>query len=182
MREHFGTEYATFPISRSNLPLRVADRTEASADALLSSSRLPSASAHPMKSTTVTRSQNRRQRLDVDFFGQCVKWPLSLTIGSATHERREDHRRIDWRRFALQFAERYSEIAETKTQNAHNERPATMSLVGDVDGLNVLDAGCELGSAASILTRGGATVQAFIVTPQMVEPPPPDVPAFRSSR
>ena len=39
------------------------------------------------------------------------------------------------------FAQRYADIAPTKAHNALYERPATMVLLGDVDGLTVLDAG-----------------------------------------
>lgn len=57
----------------------------------------------------------------------------------------------------------------TKPHNALYERPATMSLLGDVDGLRVLDAGCGPGICSEHLARRGATVDAFDVTPKMVE-------------
>jgi ubiquinone/menaquinone biosynthesis C-methylase UbiE len=67
------------------------------------------------------------------------------------------------------FAERYAAAALTKPHNALYERPATMSLLGDVDGLHVLDAGCGPGICSEHLARNGATVHAFDITPQMVE-------------
>jgi len=67
------------------------------------------------------------------------------------------------------FAERYAAFAPTKPHNALYERPATMSLLGDVAGLHVLDAGCGPGICSEHLARSGATVHAFDVTPQMVE-------------
>ena len=68
-----------------------------------------------------------------------------------------------------EFAERYASAVTTKPHNALYERPATMSLLGDVDGLRVLDAGCGPGICSEHLARSGATVHAFDVTPQMVE-------------
>lgn len=44
-----------------------------------------------------------------------------------------------------EFAERYAEIAPTKPHNALYERPTTMALLGGVDGMTVLDAGCDAG-------------------------------------
>ncbi|NJO84745.1 MAG: hypothetical protein HC828_19575 [Blastochloris sp.] len=40
------------------------------------------------------------------------------------------------------FADRYVRIAETKGHNAYYDRPAVTSLLPDVNGLHVLDAGC----------------------------------------
>ena len=47
------------------------------------------------------------------------------------------------------------------------ERPAILSLVGDVDGLRVVDAGCAAGVLSQALVRRGACVQAFDVSPTM---------------
>ncbi|MCP3098670.1 class I SAM-dependent methyltransferase [Myxococcus sp. K15C18031901] len=66
------------------------------------------------------------------------------------------------------FAERYSTFAPTKPHNALYERPATLALLGEVDGLRVLDAGCGPGICTEKLARSGATVHAFDVTPEMV--------------
>ena len=65
------------------------------------------------------------------------------------------------------FAQRYADIAPTKAHNALYERPATMVLLGDVDGLTVLDAGCGRHRQRTPRTPG-ATVHAFDVTPEMV--------------
>ena len=65
------------------------------------------------------------------------------------------------------FAQRYADIAPTKAHNALYERPATMVLLGDVDGLTVLDAGCSRHRQRTP-ARQGATVHAFDVTPEMV--------------
>lgn len=66
------------------------------------------------------------------------------------------------------FAERYDRAASTKPHNALYERPASLELVGDVAGLDVLDAGCGSGIVSQILANGGARVRAFDVTPEMV--------------
>ena len=68
-----------------------------------------------------------------------------------------------------QFAERYAAVAPTKAHNALYERPATMSLLGDVDHLHVLDAGCGPGICSEHLAHNGATVHGFDITPAMVE-------------
>ncbi|WP_269501447.1 class I SAM-dependent methyltransferase [Burkholderia sp. IMCC1007] len=72
------------------------------------------------------------------------------------------------RRAYASFAQRYADIAPTKAHNALYERPATMALLGDVDGLTVLDAGCGPGICSEHLARHGAIVHAFDVTPEMV--------------
>jgi len=67
------------------------------------------------------------------------------------------------------FAGRYAAIAPTKPHNALCERPATISLLGEVNGLRVLDAGCGPGICCEILARRGASVHGFDVTPEMVD-------------
>ncbi|HMQ56333.1 MAG TPA: SAM-dependent methyltransferase, partial [Anaerolineae bacterium] len=44
-----------------------------------------------------------------------------------------------------QFADRYAAIAETKPHNADYNFPAIISLLTDVSGATVLDAGCGPG-------------------------------------
>jgi len=68
-----------------------------------------------------------------------------------------------------QFARRYAERALTKPHNALYERPATLSLLPDVGGRRVLDAGCGPGIYAEELVRRGANVVAVDVTPEMIE-------------
>ncbi|VVD66458.1 methylase [Pandoraea morbifera] len=66
------------------------------------------------------------------------------------------------------FAERYAQIAVTKPHNALYERPATRALLGSVDGLHVLDAGCGPGINSAWLVEQGATVHGIDVTPEMI--------------
>ena len=54
------------------------------------------------------------------------------------------------------FAAAYDADNETNAWNAHYERPAILSLAGDVHGLRVLDAGCGGGAHAAILVERGA--------------------------
>ncbi len=68
-----------------------------------------------------------------------------------------------------QFARRYAEIAPTKPHNAYYDRPNTLSLLPDVKGLRVLDAGCGPGIYAEWLLDHGAEVVAVDVTPDFVE-------------
>lgn len=68
-----------------------------------------------------------------------------------------------------QFAERYAAAIATKAHNAYYERPATLSLLPQVQGLRVLDAGCGPGIYTEWLLKQGAQVVACDVTPQMLE-------------
>lgn len=68
-----------------------------------------------------------------------------------------------------QFAELYAEKAETKAHNAYYDRPATLSLLPDVKGKAVLDAGCGSGVYSEWLVNQGAQVTAIDVTPEFVE-------------
>lgn len=68
-----------------------------------------------------------------------------------------------------QFAERYAAIIEHKPHNAYLETPATRSLLPDLSGLQVLDAGCGPGqNAAWMLDQGAAAVTAIDITPDFV--------------
>ncbi|MER9752760.1 class I SAM-dependent methyltransferase [Mesorhizobium sp. M0166] len=66
------------------------------------------------------------------------------------------------------FAERYDALAPIKPHNALYERPASLELLGDVKGLNILDAGCGSGICSEKLARSGARVSAFDITPEML--------------
>jgi SAM-dependent methyltransferase len=66
------------------------------------------------------------------------------------------------------LADAYAEQADTKPHNAYLEKPATLSLLPDVKGKRVLDAGCGSGSNSEWLIRHGAEVTAFDATPKMV--------------
>lgn len=67
-----------------------------------------------------------------------------------------------------QFADRYAAGVETKSHNAHYERPATRSLVPEVDGRHILDAGCGPGLNTEWLLDRGAQVTAVDVTPDFL--------------
>jgi SAM-dependent methyltransferase len=67
------------------------------------------------------------------------------------------------------FADRYAALVPTKPHNALYERPATLSLLPDVRGLRVLDAGCGPGLYAEWLAQRGAFVVAIDAVPRMVE-------------
>ncbi len=68
-----------------------------------------------------------------------------------------------------QFADRYAATVLTKAHNAYYNRPAILSLMPDVAGLKVLDAGCGSGLFTEWLLDRGAQVVACDVTPRMVE-------------
>ncbi len=68
-----------------------------------------------------------------------------------------------------QFADRYAKYSKLKPHNALYERPATLSLLPEVEGRRVLDAGCGPGHYAEELLQRGAEVMAIDVTPAMVE-------------
>lgn len=68
------------------------------------------------------------------------------------------------------LAEAYSAIAETKAENGYNEHPAMRGVIGEVQGLRVLDAGCGPGFLTRDLVKGGASeVTGFDISPKMLE-------------
>lgn len=72
------------------------------------------------------------------------------------------------RRAYDELAEAYAALAPTKPHNAFYERPATLSLLGEVEGKKVLDAGCGPGIYAEILVGRGAEVVGFDASEKMV--------------
>ncbi len=69
----------------------------------------------------------------------------------------------------VSWAERYAAAVDSKPYNAHSERPAMLSLLPEVKGKQVLDAGCGPGWYSEHLVSSGAKVTAIDVTPKMVE-------------
>ena len=67
------------------------------------------------------------------------------------------------------FADEFLEHAKDGFFNAHYDRPACLSLLGDVAGRRVLDAACGPGLYAAELIRRGADVTGFDQSPRMVE-------------
>lgn len=67
------------------------------------------------------------------------------------------------------FAAEYLEHAADAPYNAHYDRPATLALIGDVEGKRVLDAGCGPGIYAAELLERGADVLGCDSSPQMIE-------------
>jgi len=67
-----------------------------------------------------------------------------------------------------ELAESYAAIVDEKPHNAYYERPATLSLLPDVNGKRVLDAGCGPGFYAGWLVNHGANVVAIDANEKMV--------------
>jgi len=67
------------------------------------------------------------------------------------------------------LADAYASVIDEKPHNAFYERPATLSLLPDVRGLKVLDAGCGPGVYTQWLSDRGAEVVAVDASPRMVE-------------
>lgn len=67
------------------------------------------------------------------------------------------------------IADQYAAVVDTKPQNAFYERPAMLSLLPPLAGLDVLDVGCGSGWYTEHLLQQGAAVTAFDVTPRFVE-------------
>lgn len=69
-----------------------------------------------------------------------------------------------------QLAEAYAAKIDTKAHNAYYERPATLSLVPDVTGLTIFDAGCGPGVYAQwLLQHGARAIIAVDASPKMLE-------------
>ena len=66
------------------------------------------------------------------------------------------------------FAAEYEQHAAAGAYNAFYDRPAVLALLGDVDGLTVLDAACGPGLYAEELLARGARVVGFDQSPAMV--------------
>jgi ubiquinone/menaquinone biosynthesis C-methylase UbiE len=54
------------------------------------------------------------------------------------------------------LAPAYATHADNNADNAHYERPAALALIGNTEGLRILDAGCGPGNHATALLAGGA--------------------------
>jgi SAM-dependent methyltransferase len=67
------------------------------------------------------------------------------------------------------LAEAYASVVDTKPHNAYYERPATLSLLPEVRGKWVLDAGCGPGVYSEWLIEHGAEVCAVDASAKMVE-------------
>lgn len=67
------------------------------------------------------------------------------------------------------LADAYAEQIDTKPHNAYLERPATLSLLSEVRGKRVLDAGCGTGMYSEWLARHGADIVALDASPRMLE-------------
>src|SRR5687768_2819173 len=67
------------------------------------------------------------------------------------------------------LAEAYAAAIDTKPHNAYYERPATLSLMPEVKGKRVLDAGCGPGIYSEWLIEHGAEVVAVDASPKMIE-------------
>ncbi len=66
------------------------------------------------------------------------------------------------------LAEAYAAAVETKPHNALYERPATLSLLPEINGKRVLDAGCGPGIYSERLIKNGANVTAIDASPKMI--------------
>ncbi|MBS1518642.1 MAG: methyltransferase domain-containing protein [Bacteroidetes bacterium] len=67
-----------------------------------------------------------------------------------------------------EFADSYSNKAEYNSHNALYERPAMLSMLNDIKGKKVLDAGCGPGLHSSVLIDRGADVTAVDYSGEMV--------------
>lgn len=68
-----------------------------------------------------------------------------------------------------EMAEYYFKYVDIKPFNAYYERPATISLLPEVRGKKVLDAGCAAGWYTKWLLEKGASVTALDFSPNMIE-------------
>lgn len=67
-----------------------------------------------------------------------------------------------------ELAANYREVAESNVYNADLEFPATSAMIPDVDGAQVLDAGCGAGRYTEWLLEQGATVVGMDVSERML--------------
>lgn len=69
------------------------------------------------------------------------------------------------------MAEQYAARVETKPHNAYVDRPTVFSLLPEIRGKAVLDAGCGPRIYSKHLVEKGAQVVAVDVSPKMTRPP-----------
>ena len=68
-----------------------------------------------------------------------------------------------------ELADTYAAHVDTKPHNAYYDRPAMLSLLPDLSGRRVLDAGCGPGVYAEALVARGASVVACDMSERMLE-------------
>ena len=68
-----------------------------------------------------------------------------------------------------EFAEAYSADNEVNLLNGHYERPAILSLAGDVDGRRILDVGCGSGPLSAALRDRGAIMTGFDLSTAIID-------------
>ena len=68
-----------------------------------------------------------------------------------------------------EFAEAYAADNEVNLINGHYERPAMLSLAGDVAGRRILDAGCGAGPLSAALRDRGAIMTGFDLSTAMID-------------
>jgi SAM-dependent methyltransferase len=109
----------------------------------------------------------RRQRAALGW-PSCLVEPAARTRYHTRVMADQGHLEPLVRRAYEELAESYAGLAPSKPHNAYYERPATLSLLGDVRGRRVLDAGCGPGIYAEILADRGAEVVGFDASERMV--------------
>lgn len=67
------------------------------------------------------------------------------------------------------LADKYAELAPNKEYNANLDRPATLSLIENVNEKKILDAGCGPGIYSEILSRNGAIVTGIDISENMLK-------------
>lgn len=68
-----------------------------------------------------------------------------------------------------EMAEKYNELIDHKPHNAYYDRPNTLDLITNIDGISLLDAACGPGKYAEILLAQGAKVTGFDMSPKMIQ-------------
>jgi ubiquinone/menaquinone biosynthesis C-methylase UbiE len=68
-----------------------------------------------------------------------------------------------------EFAEAYSADNDVNLLNGHYERPAMVSLAGEVDGRRILDVGCGSGALSAALRDRGAIMSGFDLSQAMID-------------
>jgi len=118
---------------------------------------------HPWQVVPSAKRRHLGLSQETDFRG--TFWSEHFTLGEGTPD--DEVIAAQWNAVAPEWDARYGE--EGDTYRVHLLNPALLSILGDVRGKRVLDAGCGNGYMCRLLARRGAQVVGVDLAPRWIE-------------